>query len=158
LGNCSSGQQETLPLALILKRLPLLRRSNGHTVYIEEPEAHLFPMSQRLILELIALTFNTSSPRLQVLITTHSPYVLTALNNLLQAGALYETLKKTEQVRLAKLVPQSRAIPIASVSAYALTRDGCKSIIDPETKLLSAELIDQVSTDLAIQFDHLIGL
>jgi hypothetical protein len=158
LGNCSSGQQETLPLALILQRLPPRARAGGYSVYVEEPEAHLFPMSQKLILELIALAFNSSSPRLQVLITTHSPYVLTALNNLIQASALFENLKQSEKAKLAKLVPKSRAISIDSISAYALTRNECKSIINPENKLLSAELIDQVSTDLAIQFDQLISL
>lgn len=158
LSNCSSGQQETLPLALMLQRLPPRARMGGYSVYIEEPEAHLFPTSQRLILELIALAFNSSKPRLQILITTHSPYVLTSLNNLIQAGALFETASKSEQNKLAKLVPKSRAISISSVSAYALTRDECKSIIDSQTKLLSADLIDQVSTDLAIQFDNLINL
>lgn len=159
LGNCSSGQQETLPLALMLRRLPLLRgRAGGHSVYIEEPEAHLFPMSQRLILELIALTFNASAPRLQIFITTHSPYVLTALNNLIQAGALYEKLAAAEQTKLAKVVSKGKAIAISKVAAYALSRTECKSIKDPETQLLSAELIDSVSADLAIEFDSLLDL
>ncbi|WP_395735056.1 AAA family ATPase [Prosthecobacter sp.] len=159
LGNCSSGQQETLPLALILKRLPFLRgKSGGYSVYIEEPEAHLFPTAQRLILELIALAFNAAESRVQVIITTHSPYVLTALNNLIQAGALYSKAGKNQMTSLSKLVPKSRAIPISSVAAYSLTRKGCESIIDADTELLKTELIDHVSTDLAVQFDELLNL
>jgi hypothetical protein len=159
LGNCSSGQQETLPLALMLKRLPFLRgRFGGSSVYIEEPEAHLFPTAQRLILELIALTFNAAQSRLQVVITTHSPYVLTALNNLIQAGALYDELGQRQSIRLSHLVPRTRAITLKSISAYSLTRHGCESIIDIENELLKTDLIDQVSTELAVQFDELLSL
>ena len=158
LGNCSSGQQETLPLALMLKRLPFLRTKSGSSVYIEEPEAHLFPTAQRLALELIALTFNASQSRLQVVITTHSPYVLTALNNLLQAGAIYEKLGQKHCNKLSQLVPKARAISLKSISAYSLTRRNCESIIDVENQLLKTDLIDQVSTELAVQFDELISL
>lgn len=158
LGNCSSGQQETLPLALMLKRLPFLRMRSGSSVYIEEPEAHLFPTAQRLALELIALTFNASESRLQVVITTHSPYVLTALNNLLQAGTLYEQLGQKHCQKLEQLVPKTRAISLKSVAAYSLTRQGSESIIDEENQLLKTDLIDEVSTELAVQFDELISL
>ena len=40
--NASSGQQETLPLLLMLKEFMMSRPVQGHIIYIEEPEAHLF--------------------------------------------------------------------------------------------------------------------
>lgn len=78
---CSSGQQETLPLVVILSTVPFLQTiGRGQTIYIEEPEAHIFPTAQKHIVELIATVFNSKSDGLQFFITTHSPYILTATN------------------------------------------------------------------------------
>jgi hypothetical protein len=76
----------------------------------------------------------------------------------LQAGILFSTLESSDQAKVAKLVPKTRAIPFSSVAAYSLTREGCHSILDQETKLLGTDLIDRVSTDLSIQFDRLLTL
>jgi predicted ATPase len=58
-----------LPLAIILGSLPLFRNSYGYTIYIEEPEAHLFPSAQKRIVELIAVIYK-SIPSVQFVITT----------------------------------------------------------------------------------------
>ncbi len=43
----------------MLAALPFLASPrSGQTVYIEEPEAHLFPSAQRSVIELIATVFN----------------------------------------------------------------------------------------------------
>ena len=47
LSNSSSGQQEALPMVLVLGILPFI--SQTHLFIIEEPEAHLFPTSQKQI-------------------------------------------------------------------------------------------------------------
>ena len=156
VANSSSGQQETLPLTTILAALPSL--FFGHTVYIEEPEAHLFPNAQRSIIELIATVFNYRKEKLQFFITTHSPYVLTSFNNLLQAGHLYEDSSLNMIPQLEKLVPKYKALNISEISAYVLENGKCKSIICNETGLIDANIIDSVSDDLAIQFDQLLNL
>lgn len=158
LGNCSSGQQETLPLVLILRHLASIRSSRNYTLYIEEPEAHLFPTSQRKILELIALTFNSREQAIQTIITTHSPYILTALNNLLQAGSLYSTASRSKAEKLKSLVPRDLALNIDNTAAYCLNRGHCIDIIDRDMNLLRTDLIDEVSTDLAIEFDKLLEI
>src|SRR5436190_1478530 len=57
LAQASSGQQEALPLLLLLARFLSLHHSRGRAVYIEEPEAHLFPSTQKLVTELMARAF-----------------------------------------------------------------------------------------------------
>ena len=161
IASSSSGQQETLPLTTVLSMLPFLYSLNGsigQTVYIEEPEAHLFPSAQRSIVELIATIFNYRKKQLQFFITTHSPYVLTALNNLLQAGILYTDSPKEVQDSLEKIVPKYKSLNIVDLSAYALINGTCRSIICPETGLIDASIIDSVSDDLAIEFDKLLDL
>lgn len=78
----SSGQQECLWI-LLLAFISILENRNTFVI-IEEPEAHLFPQAQRKIVNLIALMVNTTGSK--VLITTHSPYILTAANILLYSG------------------------------------------------------------------------
>jgi predicted ATP-dependent endonuclease of OLD family len=141
LSSSSSGQQETLPLAVILSVLPSIASRLGKTVYIEEPEAHLFPEAQRKIIELIALTFNLQHEKLQFIITTHSPYVLTAINNLPHG-----------------ILPQYKTLSPGSLNAYGFEKGKCISIIDSETGLIDARIIDSVSDSLAVEFDELISI
>lgn len=158
LAIASSGQQETLPLAIMLAKLPfvIIFDFTGQTVYIEEPEAHLFPSAQRNIIELIATVFNSRKEQLQFFITTHSPYILTSINNLLQAGSLYEQSISLDE--LEKIVPRYKALMLSDLSAYALENGRCTSIICPDTGLIDANVIDRISDDLAIEFDKLLNL
>ncbi|HSF73162.1 MAG TPA: AAA family ATPase [Microcoleus sp.] len=157
--NSSSGQQETLPLTIILAALPFLASPPvGQTVYIEEPEAHLFPSAQRNIVELIATVFNSRKEQLQFFITTHSPYVLTALNNLLQAGLLYEESSEDIQHQLEKIVSRYKSLDVSDLSAYVLMNGKCNSIVCPDTGLIDGRVIDSVSDELAIEFDQLLNL
>jgi len=159
LANSSSGQQEILPLLVVLSKLPfLVNLFMGRTVYIEEPEAHIFPSTQRHIIELIATVFNYHEDTLQFFITTHSPYTLTSFNNLLQAGILYKELDAEHLEELEKIVPKYKALSTDDFSAYALANGKCTSIINPETGLIDATIIDSVSEDLMIEFDNLINL
>ena len=159
IANSSSGQQETLPLTIMLAALPVLASPPvGQTVYIEEPEAHLFPSAQRNIVELIATVFNSRKEQLQFFITTHSPYVLTALNNLLQAGLLYEESSEDIQHQLEKIVSRYKSLDVDDLSAYVLSDGKCQSIVCPDTGLIDARVIDSVSDELAIEFDQLLNL
>ena len=59
---------------------------------IEEPEAHLHPIAQKHLMHIIALMRNHIDS--QIVMTTHSPYLLAVLKNLLTAGQVSE--KKPE--------------------------------------------------------------
>jgi AAA15 family ATPase/GTPase len=156
VANSSSGQQETLPLAIMISSLASY--SSDRTVYVEEPEAHLFPSAQRDVVELIATVFNFRPNQLQFFITTHSPYILTAINNLLQAGILYRDAEDEVLIKLKKIVPRHKALLTNELAAYSLVHGNCKSIICKETGLIDANIIDSVSDELAIEFDKLLNL
>ncbi len=159
VSNSSSGQQEILPLIIILSILPFIRfLAAGQTVYIEEPEAHMFPTAQRHIIELIATVFNYSKVPMQFFITTHSPYILTATNNLMQAGRLKAQIKDHDLASLEKIVPHERMLNPEDVTAYSLTDGNCEIITCQETGLIQTNVIDSVSDELAIQFDELLDI
>lgn len=159
LVNSSSGQQETLPLTITLETIAYdLPDIGGNSIYIEEPESHIFPTAQKSIVELISTVYNARKDSLQFFITTHSPYILTAFNNLIQAGILAEDATEEKIEQISHLVPQTRFLNPDKVAVYSLEDGYCKSIIDEETGLIDASIIDEVSKDLAIQFDELLDL
>lgn len=154
----SSGQQETLPLLLTLKELYYNIPKNGGIIFIEEPEAHIYPSAQKSLVELIAMVFNFSNSIYQFVITTHSPYILTSFNNLIQAGDIKNKLKGEDLKKLYDIVNKDYILSPDVFSAYNMDYDMIEDLIDRETKLISAEKLDAVSTDIAIQFDKLLDL
>ncbi len=160
--NSSSGQQEALPMVLILAVLPFSTSSN-RTFIIEEPEAHLFPTSQKHIVSLISLVFNATHKKHKFFIATHSPYTLTAFNNLIQAGNALKTIKaKTEQNNLLenlfKLVPENEMLDIKDIGAYTLKNGTLESIINEENNWIDTNIIDDVSNEFSNTFEKLIEL
>ena len=157
--NSSSGQQETLPLTLILGIIAHDQPDiGGDSIYIEEPEAHIFPATQKNIVELIATVYNARKNSLQFVLTTHSPYILTSFNNLLQAGMLAIDADEEKIKAIEKLVPKSRFIQPGEIAVYSVADGYCKSIMDESTGLIDANIIDEVSNELAVQFDELLDL
>ena len=154
----SSGQKEILPLVLTL--LWLRERKDKHitvALYIEEPEAHLFPETQKKLVNLIAEVYNALKGRLRLVITTHSPYIITALNNLLYAGYIRDKFKDRKDVA-AKLekalrrqedIPSlgSRIISPSKVAVYEVKRSGTRSILD-ENGLISDSYMDEIADEL----------
>ena len=154
----SSGQQEAQPLTSVLRYHCEQPIATG-SLFVEEPEAHLFPVSQRTMTELIALAFNTHWPDSRIFITTHSPYILTTINNLLLAGQIYATTPSSEITnRLADLLPADRALAPGSVGAFYMDQNSCRYIMDEETGLINASAIDDVSADINEKFEALLDL
>ena len=155
--SCSSGQQEALPLAIVLLGINRLKQGFEHsTVFVEEPEAHLFPSAQReivhLLVDILDLASSTSSS--QYVVTTHSPYILTALNNLMYGDELSRNFQvPVETVR--KITGSRSTIDSRKVRAYMFENGKVSDIIDSETNLVNATAIDGVSDVLAVEFDKL---
>jgi hypothetical protein len=165
LATLSSGQQEALPLLMMLEDIgddPVARRRGGsgvqHASYIEEPEAHLFPDFQRRIIEKVVENASSGRNRHSLFITTHSPYVLAALNNMLFAGKVGAGKSKERRDAVATVVPQSLWISASDLSVYAFTKDGVRALIDKDLGLIDAEYIDSASTQIASIFDELLSV
>jgi predicted ATPase len=157
LANASSGQQEALPMLLILKTLPFIFDKKT-TFFIEEPEAHLFPVSQKQIVSLTATIYRAFGH--SFFITTHSPYILTAINNLVVGRDAYDKVNGDEKImkklinlkKLTKLLPADELIRLEDVSAYTLNKGKLESIIDMENRLIGANLLDSVSDEFEAAF------
>jgi len=154
----SSGQQELLPLLMIFALLHREEGSFKRFVGVEEPEAHVFPTTQQRIVESCSSIYNRSNKNLQFVITTHSPYILTSFNNLMQAGHL-DKQGKVDKTKLNKIVSKELWLDPDNVGAYLFENGTCRSIIDPNRGgLIQAEEIDTVSEKIANQFEQLMDL
>lgn len=153
LSNASSGQQESVPMLVILSIWPYVYgREKPATFIIEEPEAHLFPISQKHIATLIALIHNEFNH--SFFITTHSPYILTAINNLIAVRDAYsktESKSKLDELRL--ICPRDESVSFENVSAYTIEKGRLVSIIDSESRLIGASILDEVSDSFDQVFD-----
>ena len=83
----SSMVSEMAPIVLWLKHVV----NPGDLLILEEPESHLHPASQRRLAEAFAMLVRSG---VQVLITTHSDYLLSQLTNLTRLGSLDENTRK----------------------------------------------------------------
>lgn len=144
----SSGQQEILWLLNFMYIL-LLRQEDVFLI-IEEPEAHIYPTLQKKIMEFISMFTNMQDSG--VFITTHSPYMLTAANNLYYAGVLSEEGQAKE---VAKTVNKNQIIRKGELSAYKLLNqpDGPGNqfyikLLDEEEREIRSSLIDDVSSQI----------
>lgn len=153
LTNASSGQQETLPLMIILKSLNYISSiGGGFTLYIEEPEAHLFPTAQKRIIQLLSRTFNNNK-KFQIFVTTHSPYILSSFNNLIYAG---NSTKEKDLV--AEIVPIKEQLKSEYFRVYSIRNNEKKDLMDNENNLISQSILDSVSEEISLEFDKLLDI
>lgn len=147
----SSGQQEVLWILNVLLYY-VINNKNAYFI-IEEPESHLFPDAQKKIAEFISLARKGGEN--QMLITTHSPYILGAINNLLYANKISQMV---DQTKLGEIIPCRRWLPFSSVSAYFIKRGKVESCLDEEFQSIENEVIDGAAQDINDDYDQMIQL
>lgn len=151
----SSGQQEVLWI-LMLSFITILEKRRSFIV-IEEPEAHLFPIAQKDVISLISLMVNATNSR--VIITTHSPYILTSLNILLYSDKVENHIKSNHKL----IIPKNLRIPyhtfaVNKVESISANKNNLESLLDEETHLIMTEYIDEVSSITNKELESLLNM
>lgn len=147
----SSGQQESVWILLSLF-LVVLEKTEA-LVFIEEPEAHLFPTAQKEVLEYIAFVFNEIG--CSFVVTTHSPYVLACVNNLTYASKLGSL---TDQEYVQKVIPKEQWLPRIRVGGFFVKNGTVESLESESSSELRTELLDVASDEVNAQFDSLLEI
>ena len=105
---------------------------------IEEPEQNLFPEAQKELVEYLAKGINSNNGNL--LLTTHSPYIIESLNNLIYAGELTRKGKHVDDI-----IPHDCQIRYDEVSAYLFKDGKVTSILDRKLRNVDAVRLDSCS-------------
>lgn len=98
-------------------------------IIIEEPELNLFPNTQQELMYYMLTILNSDERSHQLVLTTHSPYILFSLNNCMMGGLVRNNIPEDEQKDFASY----RAwIDPKSVSIYEIHEGTLKSIQDED--------------------------
>jgi len=126
---------------------------NHHaSLLIEEPEENLFPKTQYELVKWLARQVGTNN---SLFLTTHSPYILSAFNNLIYAYKL--GVKRPDDV--GRIVTQDMWIPTEDVASYMIKEEGgVMDIIDVELGEIRAEMVDEASGIINRQYNALMML
>ena len=119
---------------------------------VEEPEQNLFPQTQVDILYEL-LKYKNENENNKLIISTHSPYILTALNNAILAKDIIDKQKQTIEE-----LPKNKMISFEDVSAYKLENGNIISIRNEENRMIDAYQIDDCSTEINEIFEKLMEL
>ena len=142
----SSGQQECVWILNLLYYYFVMQ--NPVYFIIEEPESNLFPESQKAIIELTALVAGAGH---EVLLTTHSPYVLGAVNNLLYAG----TVGQIAAEKSAEIIAPEKWIDACCCEARFVENGEARDCMDNELMQIDNSLLDQISHGINKEYDIL---
>jgi len=146
----SSGQQESVWILLSLF-LIVLDKVNAF-VFVEEPEAHLFPDAQKDLVEL--MSFLTNSLNSSFFITTHSPYILSAVNNHVYAHLVGQKFEN----EVSKVIDKSQWINPNTVGGFLVDGGHLINLFDNELNMLKTELIDSASSRINNEYDQIFNL
>lgn len=130
----------------VLKNIQNRSSYKSFHMFIEELEQNLFPKAQFELVKMLVgllkkMEQKSTGYTSMVFLTTHSPYVLTALNVMMLASAAYEmSPDKVNDLGLEDYV-----LPKGAYSAYCI-KDGCfENIVDEEFGFIKGDFLDSVS-------------
>jgi predicted ATPase len=125
---------------------------------IEEPEQNLFPETQRdLVYHLLEKCLNKEGNRLTI--TTHSPYVLYALNNCMLGGLVNNQLqgKEKEEFLNNNLLSKQSWINPQFVSVWEINDDGTIRSIQDKDNIIAENYFDIKMTELTDEYYQILN-
>ena len=130
----------------VLKNIQNRSSYKSFHMFIEELEQNLFPKAQFELVKMLVGLFKKMEQKStgytsMVFLTTHSPYVLTALNVMMLASAAYEmSPNKVNDLGLEDYV-----LPKGAYSAYCIKDGRFENIVDEEFGFIKGDFLDSVS-------------
>ncbi len=153
LSDSSTGIQSIIPILAVIDHYA---KEYPHPFIIEEPELNLFPSTQKHLVEfLVENCINVNNGNL--ILTTHSPYILTALNNLIQADNTFR-IKPDLEKKISKTIPKKRWLSYDRVGVYYFENGKAKSMMNKKNRLIDANPLDEVSEELGREYNQLTDL
>ena len=127
---------------------------NFSEVIIEEPEQNLFPETQQKLIYYMIGALNNDSERIhQLVLTTHSPYILFSLNNCMMGGLVENNIP--EEVRK-NLDSKGAWIDPKKVSIYEI-HEGTLRCIQDEDGIIEDNYLNQAYKENSAEYLSLLN-
>lgn len=131
------------------------------SIFIEEPELSLFPSAQRrLINRLVRDCFNENKQKdctIRLAFATHSPYILTSLNNLLLAGEIAKS-KPDKKEEINKIIPKEYWLTMEQIGVFSIENGVVKSAFYEDENLINGDYLDSLSNEINEEFSKLLDI
>jgi energy-coupling factor transporter ATP-binding protein EcfA2 len=150
----ASGIQSVTPLLVLLEHLSR-NTEQAQSFIIEEPELNLYPTAQQGLLNW--LVEKCTQGENDLTITTHSPYILSSCNLLLEAYKVAQ-LRPDLEDEIAAIVPKACWLNPDEFAAYYVADGTVTPITDERTHLIGGNELDAVSGDISDSFRKLLRL
>jgi predicted ATPase len=144
LRESSSGVQSFLPIVLLIENTLKTENFINLNYVVEEPELNLYPEAQYKLVKYLAkncLETNREIKTKNLIITTHSPYILASINNLLLA----HNKSKINNDLTSNIIEKSSWIDSNHFNAYEVKKGKVRRIFNKKSKLIEDNIIDDVS-------------
>jgi predicted ATPase len=148
----ASGLQSAIPILLLVEYSKSLKDKFNFNFVVEEPELNLYPKAQHELIKY--LVKNCLFDRKNLILTTHSPFVLASINNLLLAF----DKGKTKPAEVNKIIKKESWLDPKNFIAYELKNGKAKKIMDDKLGQIKENMIDTVSDAFSDEFDKLLDL
>ncbi len=155
LAQGASGFKSAIPIVLVLKYFSLFE-NRKRTFLIEEPEQNLLSTSQKRLMEFLVEYVNEFGHSL--LITTHSPYILTALENLMMAEKVGTENEGIFKGKTNKIVEEKYWIDQKEINAYYLNEGQETDLMLREDTLIDKDYIDAASDMVNESFEEFLRM
>jgi len=154
----ASGLQSIIPIILLIEYAKTLKENYHFNYVVEEPELNIYPETQyELIKYLVKNIFDfkiKDYQRKKMVITTHSPYILASINNLLLA--FEKGKKKPDEVN--KIIKKESWINPDFFNVYELRNGKSYKIMNDSLSQIKSNIIDNVTDKFSNEFDKLLAL
>lgn len=127
-------------------------RNHWTNLFIEEPEQNLFPSSQRDLMYYLLKQVKANEDH-RLLLTTHSPYILYALNNCMMGYLVKDNMPEDEAK---ELVCYPAWIDPKLVSVWEIV-DGRLRNIQDKDNIVSENYFDQIMTELTNEYYQMLN-
>lgn len=153
----SSGIQSIVPMLMVVDYC--LKQNYFCSFVLEEPEISLFPTNQLELVRFIISKINQEKGIENLIITTHSPYILSILNVSILAGKILDMNPELSNELATVLKPEYHLLP-SDIEVFSLGKHingsvECQSILDSSTGLIKGNYLDAVSSIISDDFNQL---
>jgi hypothetical protein len=157
--NRTAYEQEHRSARVSAMRIPPIADISYHNprIYLEEPEAEVFPATQDDLVRLFACLSKDAELDFSWVITTHSPYILSVFGDLAKAGKVGAE-NPQNHAAVSRVIPEKYWIKDGDFAAYKIDDGKLVSIYDEKTGQIDGDYLDNVSGKISDEFGRLLEI